>query len=122
MSSTIFPIKKDARADRIYFRFNPIVDLTGRTLLFTMTERQFGTVKIDRAAAVIAVGAHTIDGILYPALTALDSWGYYDWTGVTDLDTPGTYNGEAWIVYPGPKYSKWPSSGFATIIISEDAP
>lgn len=122
MSSKIFTIKKDARADRIYFKFDPAVNLTGLSLLFTMTNTLSNLVKIDRAAAQIATGAHTIDGVSYPALTALDGWGYYDWTGVTDLDTPATYNGEVWIVYPGSKYSKWPSEGFATIIVGEDAP
>lgn len=121
MAAEVFTIKKDSRQDRLYFKFDPVVNLTGLSLLFSMVNRTTGVVKIDKVAAVIAVGAHTIDGVAY-TLTAADGWGYYDWPGTADLDTVGNYGGEVWIVYPGPKYSKWPSSELIPITVYEDAP
>lgn len=121
MSLAVFSVKKNALADRLYFRFDPVVNLTGLSLLFSMKVRLTGAVKIDKAAAQIATGAHIIDGVSNPALTAADGWGYYDWVG-TDLDTIGNYDGEPWIVYPGPRYSKWPGKGFIPIEVGEDAP
>ncbi len=116
---TQFTIKKGSNGDKVFYQLDPVIDLTGATVTFSMTLRG-GALKIDRAAATVASGTYIIDGV---STTYAPAQGvvFYDWPGAGDLDAPGNYNAE-WNIAKDGKSHKRPSHGYESIIIQEDLP
>ncbi len=80
-----------------------IVDLTGATVKFKMRSKFDATVKIDSAALVVSPGT---DGLVE-----------YQWV-TADTNTPGWYDAEWEVVFPGGKIETFPNKGYDTIKIA----
>lgn len=89
--------------DTLYDGNGAVVNLTGATITFTMTDR-FGTVVINGAAAAI-VGAGTNGTV------------QYDWQS-TDLAKPSWYRGRWTVTFSGGKVESFPNAdGIYTLLI-----
>lgn len=81
------------------------VDLTTATSVkFIMTATSGGTPKVNAAAVVVTAAS----GIVR-----------YDWVSA-DVDTPGTYNAEWQVTWPGPKQQTFPTLTYHSIQILAD--
>lgn len=120
MGQTPFTIKKGSNGDKVFYQLDPVIDMTGATVSFTMTQRGASVPKIASAAATVASGTYIIDGVstVYAPTQGVV---FYDWAGAADLDTPGIYSAE-WSITKDGKSHKRPSEGYETIIIEEDLP
>lgn len=81
------------------------VDLTTATgVKFIMSTAPGGTPKVAAAAVIV----DAVNGIVR-----------YDWAA-TDTDTPGTFQAEWQVTWPGPKEQSFPTATYHTIAIVAD--
>lgn len=103
-----FTIKKGDTGPRLLYALSPAseVVLTGATVRFSMRSRQAGTIRIDRAAAVIVTDTGT------PTVA-------YDWragdTAVAEL-----CDAEFEVTYAGGVIETFPNSGFIAVVVTDD--
>lgn len=103
-----FTIKQGDTGPRLLYALTPAaeVDLTGATVLFNMRSRLAGTVRINRAAAVIVTDTIT------PTVA-------YDWqagnTAVAEL-----CEAEFEVTYAGGAVETFPNNGFITVVVADD--
>lgn len=102
-----FTIKQGDTGPRLLFALTPTdIDLTGATVRFNMRSRQGGTIRVNRAAAVVvtATGTPTVG---------------YDWqagdTAVAEL-----CDAEFEVTYSGAAVETFPNNGFITVVIADD--
>lgn len=115
-----FTIKKRSNGDKLFYRTSPVIDMTGATATFTMTQRGAAAPKIDQVAAQVANGTYIIDGVS-TVFVPTDGVVFYDWPGAGDLDTAGEFEAE-WNIIKSGKSFKRPSQGYEIITVSEDLP
>lgn len=81
------------------------VDLTTATgVTFIMAQTIGGSTKINAAAVVVNAAAGVVR---------------YDWLS-TDTDTPGSYNAEWEVTWPGPKQQTFPTASYHSISVLAD--
>ncbi len=101
-------IKQGDTSPRLLFALTPAdeINLAGAAVRFNMRSRPAGTVRINRAAAVIVTAAGT------PTVA-------YDWqagdTAVAEL-----CEAEFEVTYPGGAVETFPNSGFITVVVTDD--
>lgn len=106
-------------APALFYQLDPIEDLTGLTVTFSMWDVATKTLKIAAAAAVVADGSYLINGVV-TAYTPADGVVYYEPSG-TDTDTIDDYRGQFTITFPGPKPGTYPARAgeFINIRVTE---
>lgn len=104
MTATFY-IKQNDTSPAIEFQLDPVVDLTGATVVFNMAQ-QDGTAKISRGVASV-VGA-AADGIVK-----------YDWSD-GDTDTAGTFFGEFEVTYSDGSIETFPNADNIAVVITSD--
>lgn len=103
-----FTIKRGDTGPRLLYSLMPAaeVDLTGATVRFNMRSRAEGSVRVNRAPAVIvtAIGTPTVA---------------YDWqvgnTAVAEL-----CDAEFEVTYVGGAVETFPNNGFITVVVTGD--
>lgn len=100
-------MKRGDTGPRLVYALSPAeVDLTGATVRFNMRSRQAGTVRVNRAAAVIVTATGT------PTVA-------YDWqpgdTAVAEL-----CDAEFEVTYAGGAVETFPNTGFIAVVITGD--
>ena len=112
MSSEVFEVKTNARADWLFANLG--MDLTAASgVTFSMRLRG-GATKVSLAAAQIGNGTYIIDGVS-TVLTPASGVVFYPW-GATDLDTAGTYEVEFTPTFAAGKAPR-PGGAFITVRI-----
>jgi hypothetical protein len=103
-----FTIKRGDTGPRLTFALTPAAEvvLTGATVRFNMRSRQAGTVRVNRAAAVIVTATGT------PTVA-------YDWqagdTAVAEL-----CDAEFEVTYAGGAVETFPNNDFITVVVTGD--
>jgi hypothetical protein len=103
-----FTIKKGDTGPRLLYALAPAAEvvLTGATVRFNMKSRPAGTIRINRAAAVIVTESGT------PTVA-------YDWqagnTAVAEL-----CDAEFEVTYAGGAVETFPNNSFITVVIADD--
>ena len=100
----IFNIKQNDTSPALRYTLDPLVDLTGSTVVFNLRARATGVVKIARAVAAIIAPA--TDGVVQ-----------YDWAA-GDTDTPGIFEGEFEITFTDSAIETYPNDGYLTVKIT----
>lgn len=101
-----FYIKEGDTSPALLYTLSPTVDLTGATVVFNMRLRSDGSVKVNRAAAVIVSPA--TGGVVR-----------YDWDA-DDTDTAGIYQAEFEVTYADSTVETFPNNGFIPVQIGGD--
>lgn len=103
-----FPIKRNDTSPRLLYALSPAaeIDLTGATVRFSMRSRQAGTIRVNRATAVIVTATGT------PTVA-------YDWqTG--DTAQAELCEAEFEVTYASGKVETFPNSGFIAVLVEGD--
>ena len=102
-----FSIKKGDTGPRLVYALTPAaeIDLTGATVRFNMRSRATGTIRINRAAAVIVTATGT------PTVA-------YDWQA-GDTATAELCDAEFEVTYAGGVVETFPNNGFITVVVSD---
>ena len=106
MQQTFYLKRGDTSPSLVYALLPVSVDLTGATVRFSMKSRDSGSVKINRATAVVVTPTGT------PTVR-------YDWQPA-DVDTVAFYDAEFEVTYQGGAVETFPNVGFIRVAVGQD--
>lgn len=113
-----FYIAQNDTLPELMVQVDPPYDLTGATAVFSMRDRATGALKVNRAAATIANGSYTVDGVSV-SYTPADGVLIHSWQAA-ETDTAGVYEAEFEVTFPSGDVLTAPNSAKIVVEITDD--